>query len=177
MNYNKIFKASLIAGLISLAPFITKAQEQKDLDHCEETKQEFIKTDGLVKNLFESAHGYVIFPSIGKGAIGVGGATGNGIAYEKGKPIGKVNLTQLTVGMQAGGKVYREVIFFENAESMQRLKDGKLEFTGQVSAVALKAGRSANFKYADGVLVFTSEKGGLMYEASLGGQKFSFNPF
>lgn len=162
-------------GLAFSAP--AKAQEQKDIDHCNEIKAQFIKTDGLMKSLFENAHAYVIFPSIGKGAVGVGGATGNGIVFEKGKPIGKVNLSQLTVGMQAGGKVYSEVIFFENNEPLQRLKDNKFEFSGQASAVALKAGVSTNIKYADGVMVFTSEKGGLMYEASIGGQKFTYKPF
>ena len=127
-----------------------------------------------MKSLFENSAGYIIFPNIGKGAVGVGGATGNGILFEKGKAVGKANMSQLTVGAQAGGKVYSEVIFFESRDALQSLKDGKLEFTGQVSAVAVTSGVSANIKYREGVLVFTQEKGGLMLEASIGGQKFTY---
>lgn len=179
MKTRNFFGVASLAMLLlsSTIPASVFAQDAKDLEHCQETKREFIKTDGLMKSLFNDSYAYVIFPSIGKGAMGVGGATGNGIVYEKGKPIGKVNMTQLTIGLQAGGKIYREVIFFENEEPLQRLKDGKFEFTGQASAVALKAGRSTNIKYADGVMVFTGEKGGLMYEASLGGQKFTYTGY
>jgi len=148
-----------------------------DIEHCKEIKAKFIKTDGMLKNLFDNSAGYVIFPNIGKGAMGVGGATGNGIVFEKGKPIGKANMTQLTIGAQAGAKVYSEVIFFETAEALKSLTDGKFEFAGQVSAVAVKAGVSANIKYREGVLVFTQERGGLMYEASVGGQKFSYTAY
>ena len=86
-------------------------------------------------------------------------------------------MTQVTIGFQAGGQAYREVIFFENATTLTRFKENKVEFSAQVSAVAASAGASANVKYKEGVLVFTMQKGGLMYEASLGGQKFKFNPF
>ncbi|MEO8770974.1 MAG: lipid-binding SYLF domain-containing protein [Ferruginibacter sp.] len=176
----------VVAGLI--APANVKAQETKkeekqeqkrddDIEHCKETRATFIKTDPMLKNLFENSAGYVIFPSIGKGAMGVGGATGNGILFEKGKADGKANMTQVTVGLQAGGKVYSEVIFFESQESLKNFKDSKFEFTGQVSAVAVKAGVSANMKYKEGVAVFTQEKGGLMYEASVGGQKFTYNAY
>ncbi len=175
----------ITTGLI--LPVSLKAQEAKetkeveakqdDIQHCKEIKADFIKTDGMMKSLFENSAGYVIFPSIGKGAMGVGGATGNGIVFEKGKAIGKANMTQITVGLQAGGKVYSEVIFFETQNALKSLTDGKFEFAGQMSAVAVKAGVSSNIKYRDGVLVFTQEKGGLMYEASIGGQKFTYNAY
>ena len=86
-------------------------------------------------------------------------------------------MVQVTVGLQAGGEAYREVIFFENKAAFDRFKENKLEFSGQVSAVAAKEGASANAKYRDGVLVFTQERGGLMLEASVGGQKFSYTAF
>ncbi|MEO6671125.1 MAG: lipid-binding SYLF domain-containing protein [Ferruginibacter sp.] len=170
------------AGVI--VPGDTKAQESKkeqkqddDIEHCQETKAAFLKADPMLKTLFENSAGYIVFPSIGKGAMGVGGATGNGILFEKGKAEGKANMTQFTVGLQAGGKIYSEVIFFENQESVKNFKEGKFEFSGQFSAVAVKSGVSANMKYKEGVLVFTQEKGGLMYEASVGGQKFTYNAF
>jgi lipid-binding SYLF domain-containing protein len=83
----------------------------------------------------------------------------------------------VSVGFQFGGQAYREVIFFENKEALDRFKENKLEFSAQASAVAAKSGASANVKYRDGVMIFTQQKGGLMYEASVGGQKFSFTAF
>ena len=129
-----------------------------------------------MKNLFEKSYAYAIFPNVGKGAIGIGGAAGNGIVFEQGKAIGKAKMTQITVGFQWGGQAYREVIFFETKDALERFKQDKLEFSAQASAVAVTAGASANVKYADGVMIFTQEKGGLMYEASVGGQKFKFSP-
>jgi lipid-binding SYLF domain-containing protein len=100
----------------------------------------------------------VIFPNVGKGAIGVGGAAGNGIVYEKGNVIGTAKMKQVTVGFQFGGQAYREVIFFENKEGLDRFKENKFEFAAQVSAVAATAGASADAKYKDGVMVL-QEKG------------------
>ena len=139
--------------------------------------EDFIHTDALMKNLFDNAYGYAIFPNIGKGAVTVGGATGNGIVYEKGAMIGKAKMIQISVGFQFGGQAYREVIFFENKETLDRFKENKIEFSAQASAVAAKKGASTNVKYTNGVLIFTQQKGGLMYEASIGGQKFKFTPF
>jgi len=91
--------------------------------------------------------------------------------------VGKAKMKQLTVGLQLGGQAYREVIFFENKAALDRFKEGKFELSAQASAVAATKGASANVKYADGVMIFTQEKGGLMYEASVGGQKFSYDAF
>jgi lipid-binding SYLF domain-containing protein len=158
----------------------TIAQDSRDsslIKDCDEAKAEFIQTDALMKNLFDNAYGYVIFPNVGKGAIGVGGAAGNGIVYEKGQMIGRAKMTQVSVGFQFGGQAYRELIFFENKETLDRFKKNKIEFSGQASAVAATAGASGNVKYRKGVMIFTQQKGGLMYEASVGGQKFKFNAF
>jgi lipid-binding SYLF domain-containing protein len=159
---------------------ISIAQDSKDKRVMEESKiakEEFLSTDKLMQSLFEDAYGYVIFPNIGKGAAGVGGAAGNGIVYQKGKPIGTAKMKQVSVGFQFGGQVYSEVIFFEDKAALDRFKSGKFEFAGQASAVAVTTGVSTNVKYRDGVMVFTQEKGGLMYEASVGGQKFNYKPF
>ena len=125
----------------------------------------------------QSAYGYAILPNVGKGALVVGGASGNGIVYEKGKMIGKAKMSQVTVGFQAGGQAYRELIFFESKEALDRFKANKVEFSAQVSAVAATAGASANAKYTDGIMIYTQQKGGLMYEASVGGQKFKYTKF
>jgi lipid-binding SYLF domain-containing protein len=153
------------------------ADDNKLINDSKEAKEAFIKSDGLMKTLFDNSYGYVIFPNVGKGAVGVGGAAGNGIVFEKGNIIGNAKMKQLTVGLQLGGQAYREVIFFETKEALDRFKEDKFEFAAQVSAVAANAGASADAKYKEGVMVFTQEKGGLMYEASVGGQKFDYSAF
>ncbi|WP_417984573.1 YSC84-related protein [Flavobacterium sp. GSP11] len=151
------------------------AKKNKIIADSKTAKAEFIKSDPLMKALFDKAYGYVIFPNVGKGGLAVGGAAGNGVVYEHGKMIGMAKLTQLSIGFQAGGQAYREVIFFETKNEMNRFKQSRFEFSAQASAVAVTEGASANVKYTDGVMVFTMQKGGLMYEASIGGQKFKFN--
>ena len=125
---------------------------------------------------FEDSYGYAIFPSVGKGAIVIGGAHGRGIVYEQGELIGAAKMTQLTVGFQWGGQAYSEVLFFKNAEALESFKKSELEFSGQASAVAITKGASADIAYENGVAVYTITKAGLMYEASLGGQKFKYLP-
>jgi lipid-binding SYLF domain-containing protein len=152
-------------------------KDQKVIEDASEAKKEFIQTDGLMKNLFDNAYAYVILPNVGKGGIGIGGATGNGVAYRKNEIEGMARMFQLSVGFQWGGQAYREVIFFENKEVFDRFKESKIEFSAQASAVAATVGASANAKYTNGVMIFTQVKGGLMYEASVGGQKLEFRPF
>ena len=157
-----------------------KAQDEEKIDKLKadatEARSQFVSTDNLMESLFNSSAGYVIFPNVGKGAIGVGGAAGNGIVFEKCNAVGSAKMKQVSVGFQFGGQVYREVIFFQDQASLNRFKQNKFEFSAQASAVAVTKGASTNVKYRNGVLVFTQEKGGLMYEASIGGQKFSYKP-
>jgi lipid-binding SYLF domain-containing protein len=150
------------------------AQKKEIVNDSQAAKAEFIKTDAKMAGLFGGAYGYVIFPNVGKGAVGVGGASGRGAVYEHGALIGGAKLSQVSIGFQFGGQSYREVVFFETKEAMDRFKQNKIEFSAQVSAVAAASGASANAKYKEGVMVFTMQKGGLMYEASVGGQKFKF---
>lgn len=152
----------------------TSSKDKKIVADANDAKAEFIKADGMIKNLFDNAYGYVIFPNVGKGAIGVGGASGNGAVFEHGALIGMADMKQVTVGFQFGGQAYSEVIFFETAAALDRFKQNKFEFAAGASAVAVTAGTAANVKYKDGVMVFSHVKGGLMYEASVGGQKFKF---
>ena len=155
----------------------SSSKEKKLVDDAAEAKAEFIQTDNLMGSLFTSSYGYVIFPNVGKGGIGIGGAAGNGIVYEQGSLVGKAQMKQVSIGFQFGGQAYREVIFFESKEALDRFKENKFEFSAQASAVAATAGASANVKYREGVMVFTQQKGGLMYEASIGGQKFDYTAF
>ena len=176
---NTIMKRNLtLLGIIMLLSFsFVVAQSKKDKEivkEAKEAKKSFLKADEGMSTLFANSYGYVIFPNVGKGGLGVGGASGNGAVYQGGKLIGMAKLTQLSIGFQAGGQSYREIVFFENSESIERFKDNRVELSAQVSAVAAAAGASADAKYVEGVAVFTLQKGGLMYEASVGGQKFKF---
>jgi len=138
--------------------------------------QEFEQSDSGLKDTFKKAAGYVVFPNVGKGGFILGGAHGNGHVYEKGKLVGYASLTQVTVGAQVGGQEFSEVIFFETKEALAKFKESQFAMSAQVSAVAAAEGASKNAKYVDGVMVFTKAKQGLMAEASVGGQKFKFEP-
>ena len=167
----------LMAFVLNIMPIFGQSDSKKNkiIADSKTAKTEFIAADGLMKAIFDKAYGYVIFPNVGKGGLGVGGAAGTGAVYENNMVIGTAKLSQVSIGFQAGGQAYREVIFFESKNEMNRFKESRFEFSAQASAVAVTEGASANVKYTDGVMVFTMQKGGLMYEASIGGQKFKFN--
>ena len=175
-NLNSIWLIIMVCVLNTALIFgQTTTKKNKIIADSETAKTEFIKSDPLMKALFEKAYGYVIFPNVGKGGFGIGGAAGNGVVHEQNKRVGMAKLSQVSIGFQAGGQAYREVIFFESKNEMDRFKESRFEFSAQASAVAATEGASANVKYTNGVMVFTMQKGGLMYEASVGGQKFKFN--
>ena len=147
-------------------------------------------------SFFDNSYGYAVFPNIGKGGAGIGGARGKGRVYEQGKYIGDTTMTQLTVGFQLGGQVYSQMIFFEDKRALDEFTSGNFEFGAQATAVAITAGASVAATttgtaagvsggkkdaatagaYHKGMATFTVAKGGLMYEASIGGQKFSYTP-
>lgn len=163
--------------LLFLSAISTQAQsakDQKTIDAANVAKEDFVKADGLLKNIFKEAYAYVIFPNVGKGGLGIGGAMGNGAVYEKGELVGMAKLMQLNIGFQAGAQSYREVIFFEDKEVFEQFKNDKIQLAAQASAVVATEGASAAAKYTNGVMIFTQVKGGLMYEASVGGQKFDY---
>ena len=141
-----------------------------------ETTAAFKQKDDSMKPFFDKAAGYAVFPSIGKGAIGVGGASGKGVVFQGGNAIGQSRVSQVTVGFQLGGQNYAQIVFFQNKQTLDSFKTGNFNFAAQATAVAASAGAGANAAYKNGVAVFTMAKGGLMYEASIGGQKFSFTP-
>ena len=132
--------------------------------------------DPTLGTVLNSSAGYAVFPTVGKAAAGVGGAYGKGVLYEGGRAVGYCDLSQATVGMQLGGQTYSEIIAFETKNAVETFKEGNFRFAAQATAVALKSGAGANAKYKDGIAVFTMDEAGLMYEASVGGQKFSYQP-
>lgn len=150
--------------------------------------------DAVGIEFFDNSYGYAIFPSIGKGGIGVGGAHGKGRVYVAGAHVGDTKMTQLTIGFQLGGQVFSQIILFEDERSFTEFTSGNFEFGAQATAVAITAGASAaatttgagvgastnedsamaKGDYYRGMAIFTVAKGGLMYEATIGGQKFSY---
>ncbi len=145
-------------------------------EDCSEALENMLKESPELNAFKNKAYGYVVFPKVTKAGLGVGGAVGKGIVYKDGAITGKSTLKQASVGFQAGGQQYSEVIFFENKKAYDKFINGNLKFGAQASAIAITAGASIDAAYQGGVAVFTQAIGGLMYEASLGGQHFSFKP-
>lgn len=151
---------------------------------------------GESAQFFSKSYGYAVFPTIGKGGMVVGGAHGSGRVYANGKYVGDTTMTQVTIGLQLGGQAYSQIIFFQDKRAFDEFTSGNFQFGAQATAVAITAGASAQAsttgasagasggrhdatttgKFYRGMAVFTVAKGGLMYEASLGGQKFSYTP-
>jgi lipid-binding SYLF domain-containing protein len=155
------------------------------------------KNAGESADFFPSCYGYAVFPTIGKGGLVVGGAHGSGRVYEKGKYIGGTSMTQVSVGFQAGGQAYSQIIFFEDKRALDEFTNGNFEFDAGVSAVAITAAASGDAgtqgasatasggkkdattvgsHYYKGLAVFTIVKGGAMFQASVAGQKFTYEP-
>lgn len=169
---------SLIMALFVGAALSVHADDRKELDKEVAAAIELFKNaDPDMKKLFETASGYAVYPRVAKGGFGIGAAHGTGQLIEKGKTTGEAKLTQISIGLQLGGQVYGEIIFFENDTTLSNFKEGKLEFSAQVSAIAASSGASKNAKFEHGVAVFTMAGTGLMYEASVGGQKFKYKKY
>ena len=133
-----------------------------------------IKETPKLRTFYNKAYAYAVFPKVTKAGIGIGGAAGRGTVFKNHQVVGSSSLKQASIGFQLGGQQYSEVIFFENKKAYDHFINGNLKFDAQASAVAIKAGASINVAYHNGVAVFTRTKGGLMYEASIGGQHFKF---
>ncbi len=144
------------------------------ISDSEEALQTMLEKKPKLESFYNESYGYAIFPKITKAGIAFGGAFGKGVVFKNHKVVGSSKLKQASIGLQFGGQQYSEIIFFENEESFENFINGKLKFDAQASAVALKDGASIDVAYQDGVAVFTQTKGGLMYEASIGGQHFKF---
>lgn len=132
------------------------------------------KADPEIEKFFTGSAGYAVFPRVGKGGIGIGGAHGKGLVIANEHAVGKTSLSQVTVGFQLGGQVYTQFIFFKDKTALQHFQRGNYEMGAQASAVAVTAGASADANYDGGVAVFTNVSGGLMYEATISGQKFKY---
>jgi lipid-binding SYLF domain-containing protein len=166
-----------IAIAIIVASLASTVRADELQTEAQQASESFQKADSSLKQYFDSSAGYAIFPSVAKGGLVVGGARGSGVLYEKGKAIGEAKLTQASIGAQAGGQSFSEVIFFETSHALEDFKSGKFEMGADVSAIAAAEGTSKSVKYKDGVMVFALPKKGLMVQASVGGQKFKYEPY
>ena len=186
-----LIRVSLAFLLFSLSSLMVHADEYDDAINS-------FKNAGESGAFFNNSVGYAVFPTIGKGGVGIGGAHGDGKVYKNGQVIGTSTMTQLTIGLQLGGQAFSQIIFFENQAALDNFTAGNFEFSADASAVAITAGVSAEANtgggasagasagkndattksagYTKGMAIFTIAKGGLMYQATLGGQKYSYKP-
>ncbi len=193
MKLNYLIFAAIIAFLL-LGAGVSGASESKDLS----STIAVYKENSQVQPFFENAYGYAVFPTIGKGGFGIGGAYGSGQVYRQGQPTGTTKLVKLSIGWQAGGQAYSQMIFFQDKRAYDEFTSGEFSFDAQASAVAITAGAQANTGtsgssasatagprtgkqasagYHKGMAVFVHAIGGLMFEATIAGQKYSFKAF
>ena len=182
----------IVALAISLAAPVSAKREVQDYT---ETINKF-KQSSDVRPFFDTAHAYAVFPTIGKAGLGVGAARGKGQVYLNGEVVGFTALTDVSIGFQAGGQAYSQIIFFEDERALREFTSGNFEFDAEAGAIAIQSGASAKAgtegagagassggaggsyagSFHKGMLVFTMAQGGLMYEATISGQKYSYNP-
>lgn len=171
-------KMQYLGTALLLAAFAAAAADDPETLKSEATQaiSAFKNADSAMAPFFEKSAGSAVFPSVGKGGFVVGGARGKGVVYQKDNVIGHATLTQASIGAQAGGQSFAEIIFFETPQALQDFKQGKFEMSADISAVVAAEGAAKSVKYKNGVAVFTMPKKGLMVQASVGGQKFKFEP-
>jgi lipid-binding SYLF domain-containing protein len=184
---------SLVFGMIVL---ILSSSSSFAVEDYSSTINVF-KQSPQVKHYFKNSYGYAVFPTVGKGGLGIGGAYGKGQVYRGGKVTGTTKLMKVSIGLQAGGQAFSQIIFFQDKRAYDEFTSGEFAFDAQASAVAItagvqaqagstgatagasagpKTGAHAETKYHKGMAIFVHTKGGLMYEAAIAGQKFSFEP-
>ena len=177
--------------VVATMTFAVPAQADKWTDTID-----LFKNAGESREFFGKSYGYAVFPTVGKAGLGIGGAYGEGRVYRGGVAVGRTDMKQLSIGWQAGGQGYSLIIFFEDKRAFDEFTSGNFEFGANVSAVVITAAASGTAtttgstatasggkkdaatagKYDKGTAIFVISKGGLMYEASVSGQKFSYKP-
>lgn len=174
----------IVTALVALSFFTTgcstspKTTEEKDKLESEAQKalSEMKAKDPSLDAFLKSSYGYAVFPSIGKGAVIVGGAYGKGVVFEAAKKYGFMDMTQASVGLALGGQSFKEIVACQDKDTFMRFISGKMTFDANFSAVAVKSGAASSTKFKNGVSVFADPNGGAMFEMSLSGQTFSFEP-
>lgn len=189
-----VTRITSLLAIIVLAMAMPASAAKRTVEDYSETIAEYKKSD-IVAPYFGSAYGYAVFPTIGKGGLGIGASHGKGQVYRGGKVVGFTSTSDISIGFQAGGQAYSQVIFFENKDSYDAFTSGEFEFSASASAIAIQssaeaktgteqtssgasgkaeAGKQTAVEYQDGLLVFNMAKGGLMYAAAIAGQKYTY---
>lgn len=167
--------------------------------HADEYRNamEVFKAAGESGRFFNNSYGYALFPTITKAGLVVGGAYGEGRVYEQGRYVGNTSMTQASIGLQLGAQAFSQIIFFRDKRALSEFTSGNFEFGAEASAIGVTAGASAQATttgsststsrgqgsahtrspgYYKGMVIFTVAKGGLMFQATVGGQKFRYTP-
>jgi lipid-binding SYLF domain-containing protein len=170
----------LMSAMLIVAGCTTAPQSEGDrqmlVAQSADALRQMEAQDSSLVHFLNRSYAYTIFPNVGKGGFIAGGAYGRGVVYEQGKMIGYSDISQATFGLQAGGQSYSELVVFEKQLDFDRFIGGRLTFAANASAVAIKTGAADAAQYSDGVAVFVAPVGGLMVEAAIGGQQFTFLP-
>lgn len=173
MKTKKAYLLSLI--LLITFSFSSFSQDDKLISDAEIALNQMFKKAPKLKAKFNDAYGYAMFPEIKKAGIGIGGAAGKGVVSQGGTIKGESKMTQGSIGFQLGAQKYSELILFKNKDAYKRFTGGKVKFNADVNAVALDADAGGfDLPYESGVLIFTMAQGGVMFSASIAGQKFTF---
>jgi|HubBroStandDraft_1064217.scaffolds.fasta_scaffold375603_1 lipid-binding SYLF domain-containing protein len=163
-------------GIVACSTTPPGSDQQQLMNDSNTCYSDFTKDDPTLDKFVKDAYGYAIFPSIGKGAIGIGGAYGRGVVYQEGTAVGWTDVSQGSLGVQLGGQTYSELIVFKDKGAMDNFKSNDFALSATASAVAAASGAAATTKFDNGVAVFVRGINGLMFEASVGGQSFGYRP-
>jgi len=168
--------AFMLAGMVCSTA--RAGWDPADQDRAESAVNYFRKNAPVLHRFFEKAYGYAVFPDVFKGGFMiVGGGHGNGYVYEQNNLVGHSSITQVNVGPQLGGQAFSEIIFFKDKRELDNFKNGNYELNAQVAGIVVTAGMATNIDFAHGVAVFVLPKAGVMAEATVGGQKFSYRSY
>lgn len=162
--------AFAIAGCESTAP----SDPQLYNDKAKVSLEQMEHVDPALQSALSDSYGYVIFPDVGKAAVGIGGANGRGVVYEQGRPVGYATLTQGSVGVQLGGETYAELIVFKTSDAMASFRNGDLTLGADASATILKEGAGAALQFKNGTAIAVQPQGGLMAGVAINGQTIHF---
>jgi lipid-binding SYLF domain-containing protein len=171
-----ILVLTVVAGLLvgcATAP-TSRADRDALLAEATSSLQQMRAEDSALGELVRRSYGYALFPKVTKGGLGVGGAYGRGVVYERGRHVGYSYLSRASVGLQAGGQTFGELLVFESKDALDQFKAGQFNFSADASAVVMESGMATNVTFADGVAVVVRPMGGAMVEAAIGGQKFAY---
>lgn len=173
-----LLAATILAAACSGPMTSGRLQEQSQTlrDDVNRSIEAFKRADPSIQNLFNSAYGYAVFPRVHKGGIGIGGARGQGRVFQGGAMIGAATITKVSLGVQLGGQIFREIVFFQDRATLERFKTGEFALSAEATGAVAADGVAASADYKEGVSVFVMPIKGLMFEAAVGGQRFEYAP-